>query len=123
MEGNEVDVLQTGESLFTVQRPFIIAECQQNQKEILRFIKDINYECYWVPSPNFNPNNYFESKECIFDDPNSVVVNIFAYPKELDINITNLIKVKSINDKWKPAKKTKKKTAKKKAKKKTSKKK
>ena len=122
VEGNEVDVLKTGEQMFSTMRPFIIAECQQNQKEILQFIKDIGYECYWVPSPNFNPENYFESKECIFDDIESVISNIFAYPKELDIDITNLTKVKGINDKWKPDKKTKKKTSKKKAEKKTTKK-
>jgi FkbM family methyltransferase len=121
VEGNEIDVLQTGEKLFSQQRPFIMCEAQENTKELFQFVKDIGYEAYWVPVNNFNPDNFFESKECIFDDPTSQVINIFAYPKEIDIDITNLKKVKGVNDKWKTLKKTTKKKAKKKAKKKPSK--
>ena len=119
VEGNEVDVLQTGEKLFSQHRPFIIAECQENTKELLQFVKDIGYEAYWVPVNNFNPDNFFESKESIFEDPTSQVINIFAYPKEIDITIDNLKKVKGVNDKWKTLKKTTKKKAKKTTKKKT----
>ena len=121
VEGNEIDVLKTGEQIFTNLRPFIMCEAQENTKELFQLIKDIGYEAYWVPSNNFNPDNFFESKECIFDDPTSQIINIFAYPKEIDIDITNLKKVKGVNDKWKTLKKTTKKKAKKKAKKKPSK--
>ena len=121
VEGNEVDVLQTGEKLFSQHRPFIMCEAQENTNELFQFVKDIGYEAYWVPANNFNPDNFFESKECIFDDPTSQVINIFAYPKEIDITIDNLTKVKGVNDKWKTLKKTTEKKAKKKAKKKPSK--
>ena len=114
-------MLKTGEQIFTNLRPFIMCEAQENTKELFQLIKDIGYEAYWVPSNNFNPDNFFESKECIFDDPTSQIINIFAYPKEIDIDITNLKKVKGVNDKWKTLKKTTKKKAKKKAKKKPSK--
>jgi len=128
VEGNEADVLHTGTRLFSTHRPFVIAECQENQKELLQTFKDMDYDCYWLPSPDFNPNNYFENSECIFVDPNGAVINVFAHPKEFDIKIDNLTKISKVTDKWKPAKTTKKttekasKTAKKTAKKTTKKK-
>jgi hypothetical protein len=81
----------------------------------------MDYECYWLPSPDFNPNNYFENSECIFVDPNGAVINVFAHPKEIDITVDNLTKISKVTDKWKPV--TKKKAKKKTTKKKTSKKK
>jgi FkbM family methyltransferase len=108
VEGNEADVLHTGTRLFSTHRPFVIAECQENQKDLLETFKDMDYDCYWLPSPDFNPNNYFENEECIFVDPNGAVINVFAHPKEIDIQIDNLEKITRVTAKWKPAKTTKK---------------
>lgn len=119
VEGNEADVMKTGERLFTTHRPFVIAECQENQKELLQILFDIDYNIYWAPSPNFNPQNYYENNSCIFKDPNSGVINVFAFPKEIDITISHLTQIKKPTDKWKPAKTTKKKTTKKSKKKAT----
>jgi FkbM family methyltransferase len=120
VSGNEADILQTGESMFSNLRPFIIVNCDGNSKELLQLMKDINYSCYWVPSSYYNSDNNFDNKLDLFD--NSFALNVFAYPKELDITIDNLDKVRGINDRWKKttkkkAKKTTKKKAKKKAKK------
>lgn len=92
VEGNEADVLKTGSKLFSTHRPFIIVRCKDNQSELIKVLKDMDYNCYWLVSPNFNSDNYFENKHSIFEE-NSNTLNIFAFANEKDITVDNLEKI------------------------------
>lgn len=85
VEGFEINVFNGAKQTIKKHTPIMFYE-SHNCKEldqIYDFLHDeCGYEIYWIPSPNFNPNNFKKNQENVFGYGG--VVNCLALPKRLN---------------------------------------
>lgn len=61
VEGMELMVLSGGEKLLERARPVIFAENERPDESgaLIRKLWEMEYECYWIVTPYYNPDNFF----------------------------------------------------------------
>lgn len=90
VEGYELKVIEGCKEIIRKKNPAILYESIHGTgfDLIYDFLHDeLGYKIYWVPSPNFNPNNFRKNQNNIFGYGG--VVNCLALPKTLPI-VSNL---------------------------------
>jgi FkbM family methyltransferase len=98
VETMELNVLNGAYYTIKKHRPLLYVENDrlENSKEILKFLLNEGYDCYWHVSNLFKPNNYKHNTINVFDK-NYICVNVLAIPNEKNITM-NLKKINSIDD-------------------------
>lgn len=68
VEGMELQVLKGAAAMIKKLRPFIYTEANNSEKnkELLQYLKAMNYKIYEHRPPFFNPNNFYGNQENIF---------------------------------------------------------
>lgn len=85
VEGMELAVLRGGAELIQRHKPILYVENDREERkaELIRYIDSIGYDMYWHKPPLFNPDNYFQNKENIFD--RIISLNMFCVPKGAEV--------------------------------------
>ena len=98
VEGMELNVLNGGKNSINKHRPFLYIENDRKNKSenLLSFLLENNYDCYWHTSNLFNMDNFKKNKINVFDKI-YMSLNVIAIPKEKGINL-DLIKIKTNKD-------------------------
>lgn len=104
VEGMELAVLRGGIELLKRRRPALFLEDNMPGKaseDLLKFLGDMDYDCYWQICLSFNKNNYRKNRNNIFGGGNCV--NVLAIPRSASSNIQGLRKIAGMEDhpyKW-----------------------
>jgi FkbM family methyltransferase len=90
-EGFELKVLKGATAIIDENRPILYVENDrpENSKELIEFIRDLNYQLWWHLPFVFNPNNFFKNSINVFKD-NFAAINMLALPSEIKPQISNL---------------------------------
>ena len=98
VETMELNVLNGAKNTLKTHRPILYVENDRREysKNLLKFLFDENYNCYWHISNLFELDNYKKNNINVFD-LNYICVNVLAIPSEINFNI-NLKKITSIDD-------------------------
>jgi FkbM family methyltransferase len=97
VDGNELDVLQSGEATIRKFRPFLYLENDVRDKSeaLLTYLMQQNYALYWHIAPIFSENN-FAGNPNNFWAPDSVIsLMVLAVPQELNMKIVGLKQIES----------------------------
>lgn len=87
----ELDVLKGATKLINKFNPVIYFEFDlKDNKELLQYVKSLNYDMYYHITMMYNPDNYNKDKEDL--NPNATSNMIIAIPSKFEFN-TNLEKV------------------------------
>ena len=94
----EKQILEGGLKFIKKFRPIIICENNPtNPFELNNFLFTQNYDLYWFDYRFFNEENYFINSENHFDRVGKFY--IFAFPKEKNLNFSELTKITKSNQK------------------------
>ncbi len=87
VEGMEGEAVAGATETIKRHRPVLYLENDRKEKSeaLLAALFALDYRLYWHLPPLFNPGNFFEETENLFD--NIVSVNVLGLPKERDQNI------------------------------------
>ena len=108
VEGMESDVLEGARNLIMKHRPHIYVENDRDDKSeaLITLIGELNYDMWWHLPPLFNPNNFANNPENIFNSKrgdvsiNPVSINLLCIPKELNVSMQGFRKVTGPKDRW-----------------------
>lgn len=104
VEGMELAVLRGGMELIRRRQPALFLENNapdESSEQLLTFLSEIKYDCYWQISFSLNPKNFAGNTNNIFDRGNSV--NVLAIPQSAQSDIRGFRKISSVTDhpyKW-----------------------
>jgi FkbM family methyltransferase len=89
VEGMEKLVLQGSQETIKKNKPILYLENdrEEKSKDLIEYIKSLDYVVYKHLAPFFNPNNYFGDKENVFVNENNFIVvssNIYCHHKSID---------------------------------------
>lgn len=101
VEGMEKKVLEGAEKTINLFRPVLFVENNhQNQsKELIEKLEDFGYKCYWNIAGYYNPENYRDNEENLFEEL-SPEVNMVCFPKEIKIEVDGCPEVLDSEDTW-----------------------
>lgn len=82
VEGMELEVLKSGVNFIDYHRPIMYIENDraEKSKELIEFLRTLDYELYWDTPKLYNPKNFFGKKEDKY--PGIVSINMLCVPKE-----------------------------------------
>ena len=88
VEGAELDVLLGCEKKIAESVPCIVYEAHETEQfsEIWHFLKQFDYRLYWLQCMNYNPKNFNENSENIFE--NTALFSVVAWPSEWPLSLT-----------------------------------
>lgn len=100
VDGNELDVLQSGAEMIRKYRPILYLEndIREKSKALLEYLMVLNYDLYWHMAPIFLPNNFYGNPNNHWPG-NVISLMVLCVPKEQNITIEGLDRVKS-SDEW-----------------------
>ncbi|MGB9153438.1 MAG: FkbM family methyltransferase [Alphaproteobacteria bacterium] len=100
VEGMEIDVLAGARQLIARHRPFLYVENDRpdNSEALITMIEELGYDLWWHLTPLFNPQNYANNANNVFEG--TVSINLLCVPKEIPANIEGLRKVSGPTDWW-----------------------
>ena len=88
----EKEILQGGLKFLEKFRPIIVSENNPNcPYELNKYLMSKNYKLFWFEYNFFNQNNYFINSNNYFK--NSGKFYIFAFPKEKEIEINDMVEI------------------------------
>ena len=88
----EKEILQGGLKFLEKFRPIIVAENDpKHPYELNKYLMSKNYKLFWFEYNFFNQNNYFINSRNYFK--NSGKFYIFAFPKEKEIEINDMVEI------------------------------
>lgn len=101
VDGNELDVLQSGQATIDKFRPILYLEndIRDKSKSLLEYLMMLNYDVYWHIAPIFSENNFLNNPVNHWAPNGIVSLMVLAIPKEQGFNIAGLAKIKS-PDEW-----------------------
>jgi FkbM family methyltransferase len=103
VDGNELDVLRSGEMLIERFRPVIYFENDMAAKseELLRFcMRDLKYNLYWHPAPIFDPDNFAGNRINHWAPTNVLSLMVLGIPSEISAGGLGLQPVLSEKEWW-----------------------
>lgn len=110
VEGMELAVLQGGAQLLARMRPILYLDNDrlQRSRDLLGFLEQMNYTCYWHFPLQHSPDNFFQKEypldPCGFVDLGATLsgrgfsVNILAIPTEFNADIRTFHKVLNVDE-------------------------
>lgn len=99
VECMELDVLKGATALLEKSRPAMLVENNlpgEMSEHLLKFLFDLNYNCYWQFSFSYSNNNYNQNSNNIFGSGGSP--NVIAIPSEVPITVNGFSKIIDISD-------------------------
>lgn len=101
VDGNELDVLQSGEATIKRLRPIVYFEndVREKSKELLDYLFALNYTLYWHVAPICAPINFFGNPVNHWDPDCIVSLMVLAVPKETGMTIAGLAEIRN-SDEW-----------------------
>jgi FkbM family methyltransferase len=101
VDGNELDVLQSGENTLRALRPILYLEndIREKSKELLAYLFAQNYALYWHCTPLFLPDNFLKNPVNHWAPDTLISQMVLAVPKELGMTIVGLKQIAS-TDEW-----------------------
>jgi hypothetical protein len=103
VDGKELDVLQSAETQVERHRPVIYFEndVREASEKLLSFAIDtLGYDLYWHPAPIFDESNFFGNPENHWAPRSIVSLMVLAVPKEWQVEVAGLARVKSAGEWW-----------------------
>lgn len=90
VEGMEKEVLEGAKNTISRLRPvmYIENDRKEKQEDLIAYTKSLGYRLFWHLPYMYNPNNYRNDKENIFEG--IVSINMLCIPSEADANIEGL---------------------------------
>jgi FkbM family methyltransferase len=92
-EGSELEVLKGGEATISRCQPILYVENDRNEKsaELVGWLIDHGYRCYWHRVPLFYENNFNQEKNNVFAD--IVSINMICVPDDSRYKVESLPEV------------------------------
>jgi FkbM family methyltransferase len=89
VEGMEAEVLRGAKKTIRKHRPFLYVENDRQDKseDLIKLIHHYQYRAFWHLPPLYNPMNFFEQTENIYQGIRSV--NLFCIPADSTMNMSN----------------------------------
>lgn len=100
VEGFEEGVLKGATDLIQKHRPFLFVECKDpaTSPAVLQTLFAQNYKCYWYIRSYFNPNNFLQNSENVFEGIQPEA-NVLCIPAENNMPV-ELEPVTGADDNW-----------------------
>ena len=101
VEGMEIQVLQGARRVIESLHPVLFVENNrlENSKEVISFITQMHYKCWWHVAPYFNEENYFKNKKNVFAQFQPEV-NMLCLHSSNHIKVEDLESVLGKDDNW-----------------------
>jgi hypothetical protein len=101
VDGNELDVLKSGDATLKRLRPVLYVENDMRDKSqaLMQYMMDMDYNLYWHVAPIFSQDNFYGNPVNHWHPNGIVSLMVLAVPKELKMNIVGLPQIKSA-DEW-----------------------
>jgi len=101
VDGNELDVLQSGAATIDALRPFLYFENDKREKskDLLAYLLGKHYLLYWHVAPIFSPDNYFGNKVNAWAPNGKWSLMVLGVPQETGVTVTNLAQINKA-DEW-----------------------
>lgn len=105
VEGMELQVLSGAINTLKKYRPVLFVEnnIAENSNKLINTIINLDYQCLWHIADYYNPNNFFQNPNNIFDIINRPEINLLCIPTEKKLNINSLPSVLGPEDTWQAA--------------------
>jgi hypothetical protein len=89
VEGMEKLALQGSQQTIEKNKPILYVENdrEEKSKDLIEYIKSLDYIVYKHLAPLFNPNNFFGDKENVFVNENNALIvssNLYCHHKSID---------------------------------------
>jgi FkbM family methyltransferase len=99
VEGRELDVLLGCEKKIAKSVPCIVYEAHETEQfaEIYHFLKQFDYRLYWLQCMNYNPKNFKNNQDNIFE--NTALFSVVAWPPSWPLTLT-AEEVTGADDDW-----------------------
>ena len=99
VEGRELDVLVGCEKKIAESVPCIVYEAHETEQfaDIWHFLKQFDYKLFWLQCMNYNPNNFKNNQDNIFE--NTALFSVVAWPPGWPPSLT-AEEVVGPNDDW-----------------------
>ncbi len=93
VEGMELMVLSGGQKLLERKRPIIFAENERSEESgvLIRKLWEMNYECYWIVTPYYNPDNFFKNSSNFWE--RIYAFNILCFPQERGLRVEGVSRI------------------------------
>lgn len=101
VDGNELDVLQSGEATIKKLRPILYVEndIREKSRDLLEYLMAMDYSLYWHIAPLVSADNYFGNSTNYWSPNGLVSLMVLGIPREHNYSITGLASV-SHPDEW-----------------------
>lgn len=102
VEGMECEVLEGARDTVARFKPILYVENDraEHSRRLITLIQSMGYRLWWHLPPLYNPDNFRNEKENIFE--NVVSVNMLCLPREVEVDI-NLPQIWTPDDDWRTA--------------------
>lgn len=103
VDGKELDVLKSGETLIQRCRPLLYIEndVRDASADLISFVQlGLGYDLYWHPAPIFRPDNFFGNPVNHWAPRSIISQMMLALPSELDAKVDGLRHVEGPTDWW-----------------------
>jgi FkbM family methyltransferase len=105
VDGNELEVLKSGEMQIEKHRPVLYFEndVRDSSSKLLAYVIDrLDYKVYWHPAPIFDEANFFGNPVNHWAPKDIISLMVLAVPAERNVEVSNLRPIKDRNDWWGP---------------------
>jgi FkbM family methyltransferase len=103
VDGNELEVLKSGEMQIEKYRPVLYFEndVKDASPPLLSYVSDkLGYDLYWHPAPIFDEENFFGNPVNHWAPKNIVSLMVLGVPSERKTEVMGLQRVATHNDWW-----------------------
>jgi FkbM family methyltransferase len=92
-EGMEYKALNGAKILISKYKPILYVENDRPEKSqaLIELIQSMDYKLYWHRAPIYNPNNYAENEENIFED--QISLNMICFPTSTKTNMAGFTEI------------------------------
>jgi Methyltransferase FkbM domain len=100
VEGMEAEVLSGSRETIGRLRPILYVENDRraDSERLIKLIDELGYNMWWHLPPLFNPGNFSQVRQNIFDG--IISANLLCLPKEKPARVTGLRPVTGPKDWW-----------------------
>ena len=101
VDGNELDVLQSGAATLSKHRPILYLEndIRPKSKDLLTYLFSLDYDLYWHIAPIFSADNFFGNSVNHWHPQGIVSLMVLAVPKEQASPMPGLAQIHNA-DEW-----------------------
>jgi FkbM family methyltransferase len=103
VDGNELQVLQSGAMHIETYRPVLYFENDLREKSspfLAYVLEHLGYDLYWHPAPIFEPENYYGNSVNHWAPDNVISLMMLGFPREIGATMPSLRKVSGADDWW-----------------------